>query len=117
MSNFLKLEGLSGESGNPRHNGEFDILSAVLGYRIPNQHTPINKSGKVFHDVNVTRKQEEDSNKLMSASVSGKTFLSGKIILESTGNAFTLDMSNVSIMAYSLDKSIETLSLSYEVPS
>lgn len=117
MSNFMKLEGIAGESGNPRHIGEFDIISVVLGYRMPTQHTPINRSGKVFGDVNVTRKQEEDSNKLLTASVTGKTFSGGKITLESTNNVVIIDMSNVSITAYRLDKSIETLSLIYEIPT
>ncbi len=114
MSNFLKLDGLSGASGNPQHNGEFDIISVTRGYRIPTQQSLIPKSGKVFSDVAVTRKNEEDSNKLLTASITGTIFPGGKITF---GSSETIYMSNVSIIAYSLDKSIETLSLSYEVPS
>jgi len=114
MSNFLKLEGITGESGNPRHVGEFDIISVVLGYRIPTRQSLIPKSGKVFGDASVTRKQEEDSNKLLTASITGTVFPGGKITF---GSAEIIYMSNVLITAYSLDKSIETLSLSYEVPA
>lgn len=113
MSNFLKLEGITGESDNPWHIGEFDIISAVLNYTSPNQHTEFSRSGKVLGDVSVTRKQERDSNKLMSASREGKTFSSGQITLESTGKILILDMNNIAIIAYSLHKSIETISLAY----
>lgn len=114
MSNFLKLEGLSGESGDPQHSGEFDIISVALGYRIPTQQSLIPKSGKVFKDAAITRKQEEDSNKLLTASIAGTVFPGGKITF---GSSETIYMTNVSIIAYSLDKSIETLSLSYQVPT
>lgn len=114
MSNFLKLEGLAGESGNPQHVGEFDVISVVLGYRIPNQQSLIPKSGKVFGDARVTRKQEEDSNKLLTAAITGTVFSGGKITF---GSSEIIYMNNVSIIAYSFDKSIETLSLSYEFPA
>ncbi len=114
MSNFLKLEGLSGESGNPQHNGEFDIISVVLGYRIPTRQSLIPKSGKVLSDVALTRKQEKDFSKLLTAAMAGTIFPGGKITF---GSSETIYMNNVSITAYSLDKSIETLSLSYEVPA
>ena len=109
----MKLEGITGKSGNPQHKGEFDIIAVALGYRILTRQSLISKSGKVFKDAAITRKQEEDSNKLLTASIAGTIFPGGKI----TFGSLEIIMSNVSIIAYSLDKSIETLSLSYEVPA
>ena len=118
MSNFLKLEGIVGVSDNPQHIGEIDILSAVLGYRIPNQQSAkIPRSGKVIGDVEVSKKIDEDSQKLLTAFMSGKTFPAGKITFESANKAITIEMSNVLIAAYRSDTSVETISLNYEKPT
>jgi type VI protein secretion system component Hcp len=118
MSCFLWLEGIEGESGNPWHRGEIDILSAVRGYRIPNRHMGgFAISGRTLGDVSVTKKYNEDSSKLVQAAASGKNFKNGLITLESKNKVVTLEMTNVSIAAFSSDKSVETISLIYDPPS
>lgn len=117
MTGFLKLEGIHGESDNAQHFGEFDILSAVLGYSQANQDSDQFKlSGKVFSDVSLTKKNESDSHKLVNAAANGKTFAGGKITLESADKLSIIEMSNILIIAISSDNSIETISLSFEKP-
>lgn len=118
MSNFLMLEGLSGESGNPRHIGEIDILSAVLGYQQPTRHSgKFPSSGKVLGDLSVTKKCDEDSHKLVDALVSGKIFASGKLTLEFEQNPVIINLNNVSIAAFSSNNAVETISLRCELPA
>ncbi len=115
MSSFLWLEGIEGESGNPWHQGEIDILSAVRSYRIPNQHAgKFKNSGKTIGDVSVTKKYNEDTSKLIEAAVSGKRFSNGLITQESKNNVVILEMTNISIASFSSDNSVETISLIFE---
>ncbi len=119
MNCFLWLEGVEGESGDPWHRGEIDILSAVRSYRIPKQHNAggFANSGRTIGDLSVTKKYNEDSSKLVQAAASGKNFKNGLITFESKNKVVTLEMTNVSIAAFSSDKSVETISLIYDPPS
>ena len=118
MSNYLKLEGIYGTSGNPAHIGEIDILSVDFSYTKPNNYPgKISTSGKVRGDLAVKKKCDEDSNKLLAAAAFGKIFPSGKLTLNHENGPVTIAMNNVSIAAYNSDNAVETISLTYDRPT
>jgi type VI protein secretion system component Hcp len=118
MSNYLKLEGIHGTSGNPKHIGEIDILTVDFSYNKAINHPGgISHSGKVFGDVAVKKKCDEDSNKLLTAAASGTTFPSGKLTLNYESGLLVIAMSNISIASYSSDNAVEIISLSFDRPT
>ncbi len=118
MSNYLKLEGIYGTSGNPAHIGEIDILSVDFSFTKTNKYPgKISTSGKVRGDLEVRKKCDEDSNKLLSAAAFGKVFPSGKLTLNYESTLVTIAMNNISIAAYNSDNAVETLSLTYDRPT
>ena len=118
MSNYLKLEGIHGASGNPKHIGEFDILSVDFSYtRANNFPGRISASGKVRGDIAVKKKCDEDSNQLLSAAAFGKVFPSGKLTLNYESGLVTIAMNNISIAAYNSNNAVEIISLSYDLPT
>ncbi len=115
MSSFLKLEGISGESGDPKHRGEFDIddiqfgLSGIFGSNPVPEKFPV---------LDIKRRPEKDSGKLFAAMVNGTICPNGKITLDVEHRGKIVTMSNVSIQSYSTSgfsqDPIESIQLSVE---
>jgi type VI secretion system secreted protein Hcp len=126
MGNFLKLEGIVGESKDAGHIGEIEIESVIWGYKkshFGDDSRPKNRSGKVIGDIRVTKKCDGDSNKLASALASGQRFPNGKITLAAGEDkrgeprVYTIAMSNVLIASINSDNSTESIELNYDSPT
>ena len=118
MSSFLKLEGIDGESGDPKHRGEFDIddmqfgLSGIFGKNPVPEEFPVLK---------IQRRVEKDSSKLVAASANGTLCPNGKIALDVEHKGKIITMNNILIRAYSTSDTsgysaytVESIELSVE---
>lgn len=125
MGNYLKLEGIVGESKDSQHIGEIEIESVIWGYKkspFEDDSRPKNRSGKVIGDITVRKKCDGDSNKLAGAMVSGKTFPGGRLTLDGKDfdgktQIYTVAMSNILISSIISDNSIESIGLNYDNPT
>ncbi len=115
MSSFLKLEGIAGESGDPKHRGEFDIDDMRFGNGGIFGSNPVPEKTPV---ITVTRRIDKDSNKLLAACAIGTIFPNGKITLDVENKVKTLTMNNILIQSYkspgNSEESIESIELSVE---
>ena len=115
MSSFLKLDGIAGESGDPKHRGEFDIDDMQFGISGIFGKNPVPEK---FPILNIQRRPEIDSGKLFAACAVGTVSPNGKITLDVEHNGKIVTMSNILIRAYSTsgnsDYPVESIELSVE---
>jgi type VI secretion system secreted protein Hcp len=85
---FLKLDGIKGESKDPTHPGEIEILSYSWGMSQTSVGTlgSGGGSGKVsVHDISVTKVTDSASPQLMVSCATGKHLASGIIAVRKAG--------------------------------
>jgi type VI secretion system secreted protein Hcp len=86
---FLKIEGIEGESQDPKHKGEIDIESFQWGESNPRIHGISGDSGQSkvqMRDIHFTMFASKASTQLMQACANGKKFQKVTLTLRKAGS-------------------------------
>ena len=114
---FLKLTGVHGESENPRHYGEIEIL----GFSWGGDH--VNSAGgrgrASFNDLNVMKMADRSSHFLFVARNSGQYFAEGVLTVEeiaewkSVVRTTKIEMYSILISAFTSDGETDSFGLNF----
>jgi type VI secretion system secreted protein Hcp len=113
---FLKLTGVQGESENPRHYGEIEILGFSWGGDHMNSSGGRGKAS--FNDLSVVKQANRSSHYLIVARNSGQYFATGVLTVEdiaewkSVVRTTRIEMSSIQISAFTSDGETDSVMLS-----
>ncbi len=114
---FLKLNGVCGESENPRHFGEIEILGFTWGGSYLQSSGGRRRAS--FHDLTVMKKANKSSHFLLVASNSGRSFANGALIVENISQpkkivrTTRIEMSSVQIGTFISDGETDSFALNF----
>jgi type VI secretion system secreted protein Hcp len=104
---FLKIDGIAGESQNPRHQGEIEVESFSWSETYLASAPSATGAGKVhMQDLHVTKPIDKASPLLMLACASGQHFTSAVLTAQRPGEEpqdyFTITLSDLMVNSYQI---------------
>jgi type VI secretion system secreted protein Hcp len=104
---FLKIDGIAGESQDPRHPGEIELESFSWGEAHLATAGATGASRPAIQDFHVTKQIDKASPLLLLAAASGQQFKTAVLTAERPGNQpqdyLTYTLSDLMISSYQID--------------
>jgi type VI secretion system secreted protein Hcp len=117
---FLKLNGVTGQSENPRHRGEIEILGISWGSNNLPANGAVNRAHASVNDVNVVKRTDQSTHFLFLAGNSGQNFADGMITVEEIGDKQSLvrttqiALYSVQVSTFLSDGKTDSFSLNFD---
>jgi type VI secretion system secreted protein Hcp len=105
---FLKIDGIAGESQNPRHRGEIDVESFNWSETHLASAPGAGGAGKVhIQDLHITKQIDKASPLLMLATASGRHFASAVLTAQRPGEEpldyLVISLGGVTVNSYQIE--------------
>lgn len=117
MKYFWYLEGLEGESGDPRFPGQIELTGFSFD-TTTGKNEGLGFYGREVaspHKMTVQKRPDKTSNPIVEAMMNGRRFAHSVITLDKNGGNFTkIVMEEVELVASSLQNSIESVSMDFK---
>lgn len=118
MRYFWYVEGLTGESTDPRYAGQTDITGFSFNSDSRGKSEGLGFYGQEVaspYKITVEKRPDKVSNAIIEAMVQGRKFAHSVITMDRNGGNFTkLVMDEIEFMASSRQNSIETVSMDFK---